>query len=144
MSWENDMKESSGQALTPGYALVVDDEEKLGRFVCMLLKQVGYEAFTCQNVVEARQLLSSGQWHLVITDIVIPRENGFDLMRWLRDHHPTLPVIAMTAHSTEAVDHQIAKFGFAAVLHKPFTIEYFCQVVQQLTPAHKLRSPFEF
>lgn len=137
------MKKSLGEALNPVYALVVDDEEKLGRFVCMLLKQVGYQAITCQSVEEARRLLSNGQWHLVITDIVIPRENGFDLMRWLKMHHPTLPVVAMTAHSTEAVIHQIHQFGFAAVLHKPFTIEYFYQVVQQLTPTHKLPSPFD-
>jgi len=136
------MKELSDKALDPVYVLVVDDEEKLGRFVCMLLKQAGYQASTCQSIEEARRLLGSGQWHFVITDIVIPRENGFDLMRWLKAHHPTLPVVAMTAHSTEAVMHQINQFGFAAVLHKPFTVEHFYQVVQQLTPSHKLYSIF--
>lgn len=137
------MKRSSVEAHQTVYALVVDDEEKLGRFVCMLLKQVGYQAATCQNVEEARRLLSNREWHLVITDIVIPRENGFDLMRWLKTHHPALPVVAMTAHSTEAVIHQIHHFGFAAILHKPFTIEYFYQIVQQLTPTYRLPSPFE-
>ncbi|MBX3015134.1 MAG: response regulator [Caldilineaceae bacterium] len=123
----------------PTYALVVEDEEKLGRFVCMLLKQAGYHAVTCQSIGEARRLLTDGQWHFVLTDIVMPRENGFDLMRWVKSNCPTLPVIAMTAHSTEAVTHQMNQFGFAAVLHKPFTIEHFYQVVQQITPTYSAR-----
>ncbi len=127
---------------SPIYALVVDDEEKLGRFVCMLLKQVGYHAVTCQSIEEARRILSSGHWHFVITDIVIPRENGFDLMRWVKTYHPTLPVIAMTAHSTEAIMQQISCSGFTAMLHKPFAIDYFYQIVQQLTPSVPMKPPF--
>lgn len=136
------MKELSGEGDRPIYALVVDDEEKLGRFVCMLLKQVGYHAVTCQNIEDARRLLTSGQWHLVITDIVIPRENGFDLMRWVKVHYPTLPVIAMTAHSTEAVMVQINQYGFAAVLHKPFSVDQFYGVVQQILPLNTIPSVF--
>ncbi len=112
--------------------LVVDDEEKLARFVCILLKQMGYQATACRSVEEARRLLLNGAWSLVITDIVIPRENGFDLMRWVQSHYPALPVVAMTAHSSEAVSQQINKYGFAAILHKPFSIENFQQVIQQI------------
>lgn len=136
------MKELSGADRHPVYALVVDDEEKLGRFVCMLLKRVGIQATTCQSVAEARRLLTTDQWHFVITDIVMPRENGFDLMRWLKANQPTLSVVAMTAHSTEAVTHQIQQSGFAALLHKPFTIDNFYQVVQRVTPPDSISSPF--
>jgi two-component system capsular synthesis sensor histidine kinase RcsC len=136
------MKALSREAHKPACGLVVDDEEKLGRFVCMLLKQMGCHAVTCQSIEEARRLLVAEQWHFVITDIVMPRENGFDLMRWVKAHYPALPVIAMTAHSTEAVMHQMNQFGFAAVLHKPFTVEHFYQVVQQITPAYPMKSPF--
>jgi len=114
--------------------LVVDDEEKLARFVCVLLKQMGYQATPCRNVGEARRLLLSGPWHLVITDLVIPYENGFDLMRWVQSHYPTLPVVAMTAHSTEAVSQQMNRFGFTAILHKPFSIENFQQVIHRIGP----------
>lgn len=136
------MKDLLLEAHSPLYALVVDDEEKLGRFVCTLLKQVDCHATTCQSIEEARRLLTKTQWNFVITDIVIPRENGFDLMRWVKVHHPTLPVIAMTAHSTEAVMQQMNQAGFAAVLHKPFTIEHFYRVVQQIVPTYPMKSPF--
>lgn len=111
--------------------LVVDDDEKLGRFICMLLKQMGYESLLCQRVDEAKRLLAQGEWHLIVTDIVLPGENGFDLLQWVKQLHQDLPVIAMTAHSTEAVNHRIKKMGFVAALHKPFSIEQFQRAVQQ-------------
>lgn len=111
--------------------LVVDDEEKLGRYICMLLDQMGYKATPCLRIDEARRLLTLNAWHLVITDIVLPGENGFDLVRWIKQNQPDLPVVAMTAHATEAVNYQLGKLGFATILHKPFSTEHFQRVLQQ-------------
>ena len=119
------------EAQTEIRILVVDDEEKLGRYICILLEQMGYVATACLRVEEAKRLLSMCIWHLVITDIVLPGENGFDLIHWVKLHYPGLPVVAMTAHSTEAVNHRMNKSGFAAILHKPFSIEQFQRVIQQ-------------
>ena len=55
------MKALSREAHKPACGLVVDDEEKLGRFVCMLLKQMGCHAVTCQSIEEARRLLAQRQ-----------------------------------------------------------------------------------
>ncbi|MEM7125269.1 MAG: response regulator [Chloroflexota bacterium] len=109
--------------------LVVDDEEKLGRFICMLLKRSGYRPFACRSVAEARNLLTNKSWSMVLTDIVMPKENGFELIQWIGEHHPALPVIVMTAHSTDAVENQASKLGVAAILHKPFTIDGLRQTV---------------
>lgn len=111
--------------------LVVDDEEKLGRFVCMLLNRVGYYTQPCKSVAEARQLLQNREWHLVITDIVMPQEGGFALVRWVAENIPQLPVIVMTAHSTDAVENQATKLGVSAILHKPFTMDGLRQVVAE-------------
>lgn len=113
------------------HILVVDDEEKLGRYICMVLEQMGYRATACLRIDEARRLLAAGVWHLVITDIVLPGENGVDLIRWVKQNQPELPIVAMTAHSTEAVSYQLGKLGFAAILHKPFSIEHFQRILQK-------------
>lgn len=115
----------------PVRILIVDDEEKFGRFICMLLEQMGYQASLCLRVDEAKRLLKQGTWHLVMTDIVLPGENGFDLIQWVKQHHLGVPVVAMTAHSTEAVNHRMNRLGFVAILHKPFSVEQFQRVVQQ-------------
>ncbi len=118
------------------HVLIVDDEEKLGRFVSIVLKQIGYMPVNCQSVAEARKLIDARRWSLVITDIVMPRESGFDLMRWIVRQHPQLPVIAMTAHSTEAIENQLPKLGFVDVVYKPFTVDTLRQVVQRVVPVH--------
>ena len=126
------MTELSGEGNRSIYALVVDDEEKLGRFVCMLLKQAGYHAATCQSVEDARRLLTSGQWHLVITDIVIPRENGFDLMRWVKAHDPTLPVIAMTAHAMKGNEERCLEAGMDDYIAKPVQAQVLYAVIERV------------
>jgi len=118
------------------HILIVDDEEKLGRFVSIVLKQIGYMPVNCQSVTEARKQIDARRWSLVITDIVMPRESGFDLMRWITRHHSHLPVIAMTAHSTEAIENQLPKLGFVDVVYKPFTVDTLRQVVQRVVPLH--------
>lgn len=114
--------------------LVVDDEEKLGRFVCMLLKRAGYQTHACRSVAEARHLLNNKHWNLIITDIVMPQENGFELVRWISENHPNLPIVVMTAHSTDAVENQATKLGVSAILHKPFTIDGLRQIIAEAIP----------
>lgn len=124
--------------------LVVDDEEKLGRFVGMLLDQMGYRATVCLRVEEAKRLLAHGKWDLVITDIVLPGENGFDLIHWINEYYQHVPVVAMTAHSTAAVNHRIRRLGFAGILHKPFSIEQFQRVIEQTGLPVLLETPLRF
>jgi len=113
--------------------LIVDDEEKLGRFISMLLNRVGYHTHACRSVAEARLLITRQAWDLIITDIVMPQENGFELVQWIAQHHPDLPVIVMTAHSTDAVETQAVKLGVTAILHKPFTIDGLSRTISKAT-----------
>ncbi len=123
-----------GNPSLPNQVLIVDDEEKLGRFVSIVLKQIGYMPVNCQSVAEARKQIEARRWSLVITDIVMPRESGFDLMRWIAHQYPHLPVIAMTAHSTKAIENQLPKLGFVDVVYKPFTVDTLRHVVQRIVP----------
>lgn len=127
--------------LTPGI-LVVDDEEKLGRFICMLLKRAGYHAHTCQTVADAQRILMTESWNLVLADIVLSGENGFELVQWIAENCMNLSVVVMTAHSTHAIEAQAERLGISAILHKPFTIEGLRQtingVLQPLAVSHPM------
>lgn len=103
--------------------LIVDDEERLSRFVSMCLSRVGYHTTTCRSVDEARGLLPAASWSLVMTDLVMPSETGFDLLHWMDENCPEVPVIVLTAHSTPAVVKQVAQARAAALLMKPFSLE---------------------
>ncbi len=54
--------------------LIVDDEYRLGRFVATALERVGYATQTCSSAAEARTLMATGEWQLVISDVLMPRE----------------------------------------------------------------------
>lgn len=118
--------------------LVVDDEDKVGRFICMLLNRSGYETHSCRSAAEARTLIDGQQWNLVLTDVVMPKENGFELVRWVGENHSALPIMVMTAHTSDSVQNQSLKLGVASVLHKPFTIDGLRQAVADII---QLNSP---
>ena len=102
--------------------LIVDDEARIGRFVSMYLDRVGYKTSTCQSVDEARKLLQSQKWSLVLTDLVMPQETGFDLLQWISDNYPDVPVVVLTAHSSPRVVAQVNQTQAAAIINKPFSL----------------------
>lgn len=104
--------------------LIVEDEIRLSRFISMVLQNAGYETAICKNVSEARQVLSKmDEWNLVLTDLVMPQENGLELVSWLTHHCPDLPVVIMTAYSSRCIETKAAQLGVPAVLLKPFTLD---------------------
>ncbi len=103
--------------------LIVDDEVKLSRFVSMCLERAGYSTSTCCSVDEARQLLVTEKWSLVVTDLVMPQETGFDLLQWIEANFPELPAVVLTAYSTPSVVNQVKQAHAAAMLKKPFSLE---------------------
>ncbi|MEZ4713632.1 MAG: response regulator [Caldilineaceae bacterium] len=104
--------------------LIVEDEIRLSRFISMVLQHAGYETAICKNVSEARQVLTEmDDWNLVLTDLVMPHENGLELVAWLTQHCPDLPVVIMTAYSNRCIEAKAAQMGVPAVLLKPFTLD---------------------
>jgi two-component system cell cycle sensor histidine kinase/response regulator CckA len=104
--------------------LVVDDEAAVRRFACRVLERAGYGVFEAIDGVEALELIR-GQTvalEIVVSDIVMPRMNGVELMQALSVSQPDLPVILMSAYATSA----LAELGIAtpcSVLPKPFSGE---------------------
>jgi CheY-like chemotaxis protein len=104
--------------------LVVDDETAVRRFACRVLDRAGYSVHEAADGVEALELIQSRTISLeaVVSDIVMPRMNGVELMQALSVSEPDLPVILMSGYATEALTER----GIAtpcSILPKPFTSE---------------------
>jgi DNA-binding NtrC family response regulator len=112
--------------------LIVDDEYRLGRFVATALERVGYTTQTCSSAAEARTLMATGEWQLVISDILMPRESGLDLANWINAWYPWVPTILITAHTSETIMNSALQVGAAAVLYKPFTVDHLRQTIQDV------------
>jgi DNA-binding NtrC family response regulator len=106
------------------YVLVVDDEPMVRWFAARVLREEGFGVHEAGDGAEALELIGAGiaDFEIVLSDIVMPRMNGVQLLQWLSTSHPDLPVILMSGYGTA----QLAGLGIASpcgVLAKPFTPE---------------------
>ena len=102
--------------------LVVEDEEKLARFVELELTHEGYEVTKSGNGREALEMARQGQYDLILLDIMLPGLNGLEVLRRLQKEK-NVPVILLTAR--DAVMDKVAGLDAGAVdyITKPFAIE---------------------
>jgi len=102
--------------------LVVEDEEKLARFVELELKHEGYEVMKCGNGRDALEIAEKGGFDLILLDIMLPGLNGLEVLRRLRTVSD-VPVILLTAR--DAVMDKVSGLdaGASDYITKPFAIE---------------------
>lgn len=103
--------------------LLVDDEESLRLTTGANLELEGFEIVEAANADEALELARTQPFDIVLSDIRMPGLSGVDLHEKLREIAPDLPVLLMTAFTTEKEVNQAIESGVFAVLSKPFDIE---------------------
>lgn len=77
--------------------LVVEDDEKLNQIICTYLARNNYHAKGCKNPVEAYEAMYSEMYDLIISDIMMPKINGFDFAAEIRKKNPAVPILFITA-----------------------------------------------
>ncbi len=77
--------------------LVVEDDEILNKMICAKLKQESYRVFASFDGEQALELLDKEHIDLIISDIMMPNMDGYQLTRELRDAAYTLPILMITA-----------------------------------------------
>ena len=77
--------------------LIVEDDKELNKTVCSFLNHSGYEATGCLNANDAYDALYENMFDLIISDIMMPVTDGYELVRSLRDAGNTTPVMMITA-----------------------------------------------
>lgn len=102
--------------------LIIEDEEKIARFIEMELKYEGYEAEKVYNGRDGLLLATTKQFDLILLDIMLPELNGIEVLRRIR-RVSDIPVILLTAR--DAVVDKVAGLDGGAddYITKPFAIE---------------------
>jgi two-component system response regulator HydG len=103
--------------------LVVDDDRRMVRTICDILKINGYEASDAYSGEEAAEKVSAVTFDCVLMDIKMPGAGGINALQLIKGHAPDLPVILMSAYATEDVAIEAKKQGAYAVLAKPFDVQ---------------------
>lgn len=102
--------------------LVVEDEEKIARFIELELKHEGYEVEKAGNGREGLERAQSGEFSLMVLDIMLPELNGFEVLRRLRKTSQ-MPVIMLTARDSVMDKVSGLDGGADDYMTKPFAIE---------------------
>lgn len=101
--------------------LIVDDEKN---FLLSLSDGLSayasdFNVLTAGNGKEAVEVLESNKVDLVVTDLKMPRMDGFELLMHINMEHPTIPVIVMTAFGTPEIEDRTENLGAVQYLEKP-------------------------
>ncbi|MBI3625601.1 MAG: GAF domain-containing protein, partial [Candidatus Rokubacteria bacterium] len=110
-------------AAPPVRCLVVDDEQMVLEAMGDLLTMAGHSAVLVKDGAEAIARFKAEPFDLVLTDLAMPRVNGWQLARAVKDHDPSVPVLLVTGLGVELSAGELFAHGVAAVLSKPVRLE---------------------
>jgi CheY-like chemotaxis protein len=112
--------------------LVVDDDVVFREELADLLRDDRHEVTVSPSVPKALEELAAAEFDAVLTDLKMPRQGGLDLLREVRAHYPTTPVIMVTGFATVETAVAAMKAGAAEYIQKPFKIEQVREVLGRL------------
>src|SRR5229473_3455504 len=109
--------------------LVADDDAAIRTVLNQALSRAGYEVRSTGNAATLWRWVSQGEGDLVITDVVMPDENAFDLVPRIKKMRPDLPVVIMSAQNTFLTAIRASERGAYEYLPKPFDLKELIGIV---------------
>jgi CheY-like chemotaxis protein len=122
------------------HILVVDDQKSLRDLSRVVLEAKGYVVSTAETAQEALDILGKGGVDLILSDVNMPNEDGFDLIKKVRSNPDLelIPVIFLTASMWSAEGKQSAlQHGAVKVIFRPIEIRAIITEVEECLPVEK-------
>jgi chemosensory pili system protein ChpA (sensor histidine kinase/response regulator) len=114
--------------------VLADDSISVRKFVGRMLEKAGYRVKLASDGLEALEIVTQGGCDLVVTDLEMPRTNGYELMQHMRQQPETrkIPVMVVTSRAGEKHRERAMKEGARAFLTKPVQEESFIAAIAEL------------
>ena len=112
--------------------LVVEDDKAINGLVCTYLRQKGYETTSCYDGEEALNALEEGAYSMIISDIMMPKMDGFELAESVRITDKQIPILFMTAKDDKPSKLFAYTLGVDDYVVKPFDMDVFLLKVAAL------------
>lgn len=117
---------------------MIDDQADIRDFMTAALEGSGYEVRTAADGAEALRLQRHDAADLVITDIFMPGQDGFETITQFRAEFPQARIVVMSAGTLPGLDHDFlataALLGVRATLRKPFSADQLLDTVRSVLP----------
>lgn len=125
--------------LSKGKILIVEDEKSMREVLGILLEGEGYDVTLATGGIDGISLLNKDIFDMVITDINMPKVNGFEILKKVRETSPDTLVIMITAFGTTESAIEAMQLGAYDYIHKPFKIDEIRLVVKKALEKRRLR-----
>ncbi|WP_413773037.1 sigma-54-dependent transcriptional regulator [Acinetobacter sp. RF15A] len=119
--------------------LLVDDEEDLCTLMQMSLMRMGIRTHIAHRLEDAKQRLTDHQYDACLTDLNLPDGNGLELLHWIHQRCPDLPVAVLTAYGNMEIAIAALKAGAFDFVSKPINQKHLEQLLQKA-----LNKPVEY
>jgi CheY-like chemotaxis protein len=117
----------------PIRVLVIDDEEPVRKYVERVLREAGYDTTAASDGPEALDIAAAQPpFKLVVTDLLMPKMNGDELARRLRQRDPSLKVLYLTGFSDRLFKDKVTLWEDEAFLEKPCSVKAVLEAVSLL------------
>jgi two-component system nitrogen regulation response regulator GlnG len=127
--------------MATGNILVADDDTAIRTVLSQALSRAGYEVRVTGNASTLWRWVQAGEGDLVITDVVMPDENAFDLLPRMKKLRPELPIIVMSAQNTFMTAIRASERGAYDYLPKPFDLKDLVAIVGRAMNEPKAKAP---
>ena len=103
--------------------LVVDDESYVRDLLKRVLTRRGHDVYVADDGEAALELMGEHRYDLVLTDVVMPGIDGFDLLRRVKATYPAVTVIVLTGYARKQSISDFLLYGADEYLSKPFQVQ---------------------
>lgn len=133
-----ELENDAAPSLSGVKCLIVDDQKDLRRLIGFMLKKSGAQIAEAESVDAALAQLSDFQPDVIVSDLAMPEQSGFDLVRRLREGKEVaacseIPVVAVSAFTDESTKSRSLREGFQYHLGKPIHRDELLAVVARLS-----------
>ncbi|MEQ8239971.1 MAG: response regulator transcription factor [Cyclobacteriaceae bacterium] len=112
--------------------LLAEDDPNLGQILHEYLNLKGFQTRLCKDGEEGAEVFQPGKFDLCILDLMMPKKDGFQLAKEIKEIEPTIPIIFLTAKSLKEDMIEGFKIGADDYITKPFSMEILLLRVQAI------------
>lgn len=100
--------------------LVVDDSNAARMQICSIIENNGFKTIQASNGNAALKIIMEGNISLIFLDLLMPEMDGTEVLKYMKEHHISIPTIVLTADIQEEVKQECFDLGAVGFLNKPF------------------------
>src|SRR4030067_3325074 len=122
--------------------LIIEDEPIMRNILKNALTMAGFETTIVEDGIKGISAINEGDFDIIITDIVLPKGDGFKVLKWAKEKRPETSVILITGHGKVKDAVEAMKLGASDYLTKPFSMEDLALRISKIVEFQELKRDY--